>query len=62
MQKMESLQEMRNGVHENYLVICFWFLFVIGGFIIHFFQFFGFPDSRKAENAEIEEKNKYLDL
>ena len=52
MQKMESLQEdekMRNGVHENYLVICFCFLFVDkkmrnGLLILLFFQFFGFEN------------------
>ena len=48
--KIESLQEdekMRNGVHENYLVICFCFLFVnkkMTLLILLFFQFFGFEN------------------
>jgi hypothetical protein len=46
---------MRNGVHENYLVICFWFLFVMVDLLSLFFQFiFGFPEKRDRGQKPID--------
>jgi len=62
MQKMESLQEdekMRNGVHENYLVICFCFLFVNKKMTVCLFSFFSnFLDLRTEKRSQNHQPKK----
>ena len=57
--KLSHCKKMRNGVHENYLVICFCFLFVNKKMTVCLFSFFSnFLDLRTEKRSQPPTKKK----